>query len=120
GRGRRGSLHGAPSRPRRAVLCHARRARGLAPQDGLRAVALRMEFDRRLPCRMGRPGGSARVRAQRVLQDQDGLLGWADRTLRSMIRWILLCSTLLAIAHAPARADNDASDLERRVKAAYL
>lgn len=37
-----------------------------------------------------------------------------------MIRWIFLCSTLLAVTGVSARADNDASDLERRIKAAYL
>jgi len=37
-----------------------------------------------------------------------------------MIRWILLSSALVAILHGSARAQSDTSELERRVKAAYL
>ena len=37
-----------------------------------------------------------------------------------MIRRLLLTSVFLAAIHAPARAQDDASDLERRVKAAFL
>jgi hypothetical protein len=37
-----------------------------------------------------------------------------------MIRWLLLTSALLVTLHSPAQAQDDASDLERRVKAAFL
>ena len=37
-----------------------------------------------------------------------------------MIRWILLSTMLLAVLSGLARAQSDDSDLERRVKAAYL
>ena len=37
-----------------------------------------------------------------------------------MIRWLFLFAAVLTLAPAPARADDESADLERRVKAAFL